>query len=203
MKSGEGYSYKTYTDNERDFIYNSINELGELVNSPTSAIAFDVENVFLTEKKALNELRETEKFIDKRLNQLLEIKKKYEYQNNSEYPLTICIQSYCEISNILKEIFESNEVNNFENPPKQSNESSQINISHSTIGQVNQSTSFSNSKVESQINDVSKQTAQKKSSTMQFWNLISENKLISTIISGIILAILFFIAKYYWNIDLK
>jgi hypothetical protein len=70
MKSGEGYSYSGFEPNERDFIYNSIRELELLVNDRESAIQFDIENVFITEKKAISELNVAKDFVADRLESL-------------------------------------------------------------------------------------------------------------------------------------
>lgn len=71
-------------------------------------------------------------------------------------------------------------------------------FSNSTIGQVNQSSSFSNSP---QTNNITANNVNpsNKNLIMKFWKLITENKLVS----GIILIIIIYLIKKYFGIDLK
>jgi len=94
MKSGEGYSYAGFEPNERDFIYNSIRELELLVNDRESAIQFDIENVFVTEKKAVSELKGVKDIVSDRLDSLKKLDEKYRNIQHSHYPLKVCINSY-------------------------------------------------------------------------------------------------------------
>ena len=81
----------------------------------------------------------------------------------------------------------------------QNTDSSIVNdFSNSTIGQVNQSSNFSNSPQTNNITANTK-TDLKTKPIIKFWKLISENKLISSII----LVIILYIIKVVFGIDLK
>ncbi len=199
LKSGEGYSYKTYENNERDFIYNSIKELSHLVNNPNEGIHFDVQNVFLTEKRALNALKENHEFIILRLTKLEEIKQKYSRENTSEYPLNLCIIYYREIKDIIDDIFKSEEILKFENPTENNlGVVNNLKITNSTINQLNNSSNISNSPASFSVNS-EKPKETEKSLLNKIWHLISENKLLSSII----LIILVFVIKKFFGIELK
>lgn len=71
-------------------------------------------------------------------------------------------------------------------------------FSNSTIGQVNQSSNFSNSPQTNNITANNK-AALKTKSIIKFWKLISENKLISSVMVLIIL----YLIKVIFGIDLK
>lgn len=82
---------------------------------------------------------------------------------------------------------------------KQNTDSSIVNdFSGSTIGQVNQSSNFSNSPQTNNITANNKADLKTKP-IIKFWKLISENKLISSIIFVIIL----YLIKVIFGIDLK
>ena len=68
----------------------------------------------------------------------------------------------------------------------------------STIGQVNQSSNFSNNPQTIKITAKSNKE-QKKGFIIRFWKLISENKLIS----GILLIVIVYLIKVIFGIDLK
>ncbi len=116
MQSGEGYSYSGLENFEIDLIYNSIRELDLIVNKKDSAIHLNVEEVFITEKRAITELIETKKFIKTKLNELININQKYFKKEHSHYPLNVCINSYSVINGILNEIFNSTEIKTFLEP---------------------------------------------------------------------------------------
>lgn len=111
---GKGYPYKDFEDNDRDFIYNSIGELLHIVNNSDEAIQFDIENVFITEQKAVRALERTKKHIENNLAELHEIRKKY--SNTYHYPIEVSISRYEEISSILQSIFDSQEMKEFKSP---------------------------------------------------------------------------------------
>jgi len=113
--SGKGYPYHNIEDNDRDTIYDSIGELMHLINDPREAIQFDISNVFITEKKAISELRRTKKFIENKLMELINIRNKYEQPH---YPIEVAISRYEEVNEILGDIFDSTEFKEFENPDK-------------------------------------------------------------------------------------
>ncbi|WP_026713829.1 hypothetical protein [Flavobacterium daejeonense] len=72
------------------------------------------------------------------------------------------------------------------------------NINDSTIGQINQSSNFSNTPQTNNITANNKADLKTKT-IVKFWKLISENKLISTIIFALII----YLIKLIWGIDLK
>jgi hypothetical protein len=112
--SGKGYPYDGIEDRDRDTIYNSIGELMHLINNPEEGIQFDIENVFITEKKAIIELKRSKKFIEEKLAELTEIQKKY--SEKAHYPIQVSIGKYSEVNSILQSIFDSSEFKEFENP---------------------------------------------------------------------------------------
>lgn len=112
--SGKGYSYDGIDDRDRDTIYNSIGELMHIINNPEEAIQFDIENVFITEEKAVSELKRTKKFIEEKLKELIEIQNKY--FEKAHYPIQVTIAKYSEVNSILQSIFDSAEFKEFEKP---------------------------------------------------------------------------------------
>lgn len=72
------------------------------------------------------------------------------------------------------------------------------NVKDSTIGQINQSSNFSNTPQTNNITANNKSDLKTKS-IIKFWKLISENKLISSIIFVVIL----YLIKVIFGIDLK
>jgi hypothetical protein len=116
-----GYSYNGIDNYDRDFIYNSIGELGIIVNDSEGAIHFDVDNVFITEAKAVEELKAVKSHIENKLTKLSEIKLKYSTKEHSTYPIEVCLQTYTSINDILNEIFESDEFKEFQKPGTISN----------------------------------------------------------------------------------
>jgi len=111
-----GYNYVGIDAYDRDFIYNSIGELNSIVNNVDGSICFDVDNVFITEAKAIIYLKNEKNYISNKLDKLLELKNKYENKNCSYYPVEMCYNLYKEIDDILKEVFNSDEFKEFDNP---------------------------------------------------------------------------------------
>lgn len=85
-----GYNYLGIDDTDRDFIYNSVNGLGVIINSVDGGIHFDIDNVFITEKKAIIELKSEKEYIFETLKKLIELKEKYSGKEYSNYPLDVC-----------------------------------------------------------------------------------------------------------------
>jgi hypothetical protein len=113
-----GYSYKGLENSERDFIFYSVTELGEIVNGAEGAIKFDIENVFLTEKKAVKALKISKRNIEEVILKTIEIETKYKGIEHSTYPIQVCHNIHFEINEILNEIFESDEFIEFNEPGK-------------------------------------------------------------------------------------
>lgn len=67
------------------------------------------------------------------------------------------------------------------------------------IGQINHKSNLNKSKNNFSFNSFNKKNIEKKS----FWKLISNNPLISTFISGILIIIFCYIVKIYFGIELK
>ena len=116
MKPGEGHTYSGLENFERDFIYNSILELEYIVNNRESAVQFNIEDIFITEKRAVNELIQTKQLVEKKYIKLNEINEKYSKSEQFFYPLDVCINCYREINEILDEIFNSLEFKKFLEP---------------------------------------------------------------------------------------
>jgi hypothetical protein len=114
--SAYGYSYFGIDNFDRDFIYSSIGEPTIIVNDIYGAIHFDIENVFITENKAVEELKIIKKHIENRLFKLNEIKLKYSGTEHSTYPIEVTFNSHYSINEILSEIFESDEFKEFLKP---------------------------------------------------------------------------------------
>jgi hypothetical protein len=113
---GSGYSYKGYDDKDRDFIYYKVRELDDIFNGADSIIKFDVDNVFITEKRAIEELFSTKEYIDEVLTELKEIEKRNQGREYSQYPIKICHGIFKEVAEILEEVISSEEIVNFLNP---------------------------------------------------------------------------------------
>src|ERR1035437_3998037 len=115
-----GYSYSGIENRDKDFIYGAIGTLNQTICNSYTGIAFDIHN-FITEKKALEELRKDFEFIKEDYVKLLSLKPKYGGENNLFYPLTVCIRYHQEIYDILEEILNSQEVKEFESPGESEN----------------------------------------------------------------------------------
>ena len=115
-----GYSYSGIEDRDRDFIYGAIASLKETISNSYTGIAFDIEK-FISEKKALAELKKDFEFIKEDYIKLLSLKPKYGDENNLFYPLAECIRYHQEIHDILEEILNSEEIREFESPGESEN----------------------------------------------------------------------------------
>ncbi len=113
-----GYSYKGYDDKDRDFIYYKTRELDDLFHDSDSVINFDIDNVFITEKKAVEELIFTKKYVAEVLQELKAIEIRNTGRTYSKYPLTCCYNMFNITNEILEEILESEEMLNFLSPNK-------------------------------------------------------------------------------------
>lgn len=111
-----GYNYHGIDDYDRDFIYNSVSELDIIINNVEGSIRFDIDNVFITEAKAIIELKQEKNHIFLTLNKLGELKNKYEEKECSHYPLEMCFNLYKQINDLLNEVLNSNEFKEFEDP---------------------------------------------------------------------------------------
>lgn len=111
-----GYSYKGYDNKDRDFIYYSVRELDDIFNGSDSIIKFDVDNFFITEKRAFEKLLTTKHYIEEVINELTEIEKRNKGREYSKYPLKVCYGIFKEVNEILEEIILSEEIVNFLHP---------------------------------------------------------------------------------------
>lgn len=112
---------------------------------------------------------------------------------------SFCLNGFENIKNLEKLI----ELQNFTNFKIWLSETSvnsfpTFNITNSNLGQINNHSNVKGSNI-SIDNEKVESTKKKESVFFKFWNLISENKLIS----GLILAIIFFIIKEYLGINIK
>ena len=81
---------------------------------------------------------------------------------------------------------------------KSENKNITYNITESVIGQLNHESNFSNSPITNNTTQNPKSELKTNSITLKFWKLISENKLISSLI----LAVILFAIKRIFNIEL-
>ena len=116
LKAGEGYSYKNFEPFEVDIIYNSIRELESIVNDKSSALHLNTKEVFITKKKVIVGLNDIKEFVEKKLKQLNNIEQKYRSNDSTHYALNVCLLSYQEISELLKEVYDSIEMKEFLEP---------------------------------------------------------------------------------------
>jgi hypothetical protein len=116
ISSGMGYDYFGIDDNDRDFIYSAIGSLEACVNDAYGPIAFEIENHFITEKKALKELDILKDHILKDITRLKEIQNKYNGKKHSKYPIEVCLSNHEQVYEILEEIYNLDEFKEFKNP---------------------------------------------------------------------------------------
>jgi len=113
-----GYSYKGYDDKDREYIYYKVREMDCIFHDSNGVIRFDIENEFITEKRAVEELISTKQFIEEVLTELKEIEKRNVGREYSKYPLQVCFGIFSEVNDILQEIFDHEEMISFLNPRK-------------------------------------------------------------------------------------
>lgn len=116
ISSGRGYSYFGIDYIDRDAIYTAITSLARSVNDPFGPIAFDIENNYITETKAIKELDLVKDYILRNITQLKKIQNKYEGTEHSSYPIEVCLSKHEEVYEILEEIYNSDEFKEFKNP---------------------------------------------------------------------------------------
>jgi hypothetical protein len=111
-----GYSYYGYSSQDTNTIYNSIAWLNEAVNDDEGPFYFDVQNHYIVEKIALEDLKKCKEQISNNYASLLQIEAGYKKGEASEYPLKTALSFYGLIDNLLIEILKSEEIFDFERP---------------------------------------------------------------------------------------
>ncbi len=113
------------------------------------------------------------------------------------------VNGFTNISKIDK-LIEIDDLNNFIEYLKQQSDDNIINLNFKDvqIGQFNSHSAITNSSNVTEFNKAKDNT----SSTnifLKIWNFLSKNPLISTIISGLVIAMIFYMIKHYYGVDLK
>jgi hypothetical protein len=111
ISSGMGYSYSGIDDADRNFIYAAIGSLSASVSDAYGPIAFDIENHYITESKAVKEL-------DLLKERYRAIREKYKGTEHSQYPIQVCLENHEQVYEILEEIYNSDEFKEFKMPGK-------------------------------------------------------------------------------------
>ncbi len=109
----KGYSYYGIEDRDKEFIYQSVIALGIIVNDPFEVVHFDIDHVYGTETKAMKALAEAFEIISHNFERLKQIKEKYLDIDHSTYPITVALEQYESVHDILSEIASSDEYVSF------------------------------------------------------------------------------------------
>lgn len=111
-----GHAYYNIEPNDIDDIYSAISDLSLIVSSAEGPILFDIEGYFISEKKALNELKNFSNLIEQQIVQLKEIQEKYKPRECAHYPIDTCLSYHQELFDLLSEILNTDEIQEFESP---------------------------------------------------------------------------------------
>lgn len=114
--TGTGYSYDPLDPSETDVIYNALGEIQSIFNDGTGPIHFDLGH-YITEKKAVEELKFVTNFLEERKQGIESIKEKYASDKPTIYPIAIVLNLYTEVVDVLRnEILNSDEFREFDQP---------------------------------------------------------------------------------------
>lgn len=114
----EPCEYTGIEENDRDAIFKAISTLYYSIIEDTGPILFDIRNVYITEKRALNALGKLNEQVKRDRDQLLVIKAKYAGRKEVDnYAIEHCLRYHQDIYDILTEILNSSEVKTFLTEP--------------------------------------------------------------------------------------